>query len=299
LKPQDASVPESSNSFAPFMNPSSRPSLAGKRIVVTRPIAQSAAICDALRACGAEPLQFPLIEIVPADDLSTLEETLRRLRPGDWIVFTSQNAVAPVAAHLQLLRGAQPELANDIQVAAIGSATERVAKEAGFAVQHVAKGDGGLSLSKTLRDCVLQRRVLIPRSDLADDAVPQILREFGAEVREAVVYRTEPSREFAGQLNANLDGHSVDAIVCFSPSAVHSLLENIGADRLRRVQQNLVFAAIGATTAAAFAEIGVSAPLVAGNTTLEGIVDTLHAHFAGASDFQSNREPASAGAKPV
>jgi uroporphyrinogen-III synthase len=279
------------------VNPSSQSSLAGKRIVVTRPIAQSVAFCDALRACGAEPLPIPLINIVPAEDLSTLDEGLRRLRAGDWIVFSSQNAVAPVAARLQFLRRAHPEVVSDIQIAVIGSATERVAKEAGFAVQHMAKGDGGSSLSQALRDWVPHRRVLIPRSDLADDAMPEILREFGAEVLEAVVYRTEPSREFAPQLHANLD--SVDAIVCFSPSAVHSLLENIGADRLRRVPRKIVFAAIGATTASAFAEIGISEPLIAANTTLEGIVDTLHAHFARTTNFRSNAEPASAGAKRV
>jgi uroporphyrinogen-III synthase len=279
------------------MNPPSPSSLAGKRIVVTRPIAQSVAFCDALRARGAEPLPFPVINIVPAGDLSALDDGLRRLRAGDWMVFTSQNAVAPVAARLQVLRRAHPEVASAMQIAVIGSATERVAKEAGFAVQHVAKGDGGLSLSQTLRDWVAHRRVLIPRSDRADDAMPGILRDFGAEVLEAVVYRTEPAREFASQLNANLD--SVDAIVCFSPSAVHALLENIGADRLRGVPRKLVFAAIGATTASAFAEIGISEPLIAANTTLEGIVDTLHAHFARAGNFQSNTEPAPAGAKRV
>jgi uroporphyrinogen III methyltransferase / synthase len=288
----DASVPDPAISLSPSP-------LAGKHVVITRPIAQSAALCEALRANGAEPLQFPLIRIVPADDLSKLDEGLVQLRPGDWIVFTSQNAVPPVAERLQSLRGKNPAVAQGIQIAAIGGATERVAKEAGFTVQRVAKGDGGVSLAKALHEWAANRRILIPRSDLADDAMPAILREFGGEVIEVVVYRTEPTREFAEDLNANLDSNSVDAIVCFSPSAVHSLFENIGAERLRRVQQKIVFAAIGATTASAFAEIGISKPLVAANTTLEGIVDTLSAHFAGTANFQSYVEPAPAGAKRV
>ena len=271
--------------------------LAGKRVVITRPVAQSAALCEALRASGAEPLQFPLIRIVPAEDLSKLDEGLLQLRPGDWIVFTSQNAVSPVAERFQTLRAKNLGAARDIQIAAIGSATERVAREAGFTVQRVAKGDGGISLAKALREWVADRRILIPRSDLADDAMPEILREFGGKVIEAVVYRTEPLREFAPQLSAALDANSVDAIICFSPSAVHSLLDNIGADRLRSVQQKIVFAAIGTTTASAFAEIGVSKPLVAANTTLEGIVDTLRAHFAGTTNSQSHVEPTPAGAK--
>jgi uroporphyrinogen-III synthase len=281
------------------MSSSSPSPLAGKRIVITRPAAQSTALCEQLRAHGAESLQLPLIRIVPAQDLSKLDEGLLRLRPGDWIVFTSQNAVSPVAQRLQSLRATNPGAAHGIQIAALGGATERIAREAGFTVQRVAKGDGGVSLAKALHGLLADRRILIPRSDLADDAMPEILRKFGGEVIEAVVYRTEATREFSEKLNAELDANSVDAIVCFSPSAVHSLLENLGADRLRRAQQKIVFAAIGATTASAFAEIGIYHPLIAANTTLEGIVDTLHAHFAGATSFQSNVEPASAGAKRV
>jgi len=279
----------------PAISLSSSP-LAGRRVVSTRPIAQSTALGEALRANGAEPLQFPLIRIVPAEDLSKLDEGLLQLRPGDWIVFTSQNALSPVAERLQSLRTKNPAVAQDIQIAAIGSTTERVARDAGFTVQRVAKSDGGVALAKALREQIANRRILIPRSDLADDAMPEILREFGAEVLEAVVYRTEPSREFAPQLNAALDSNSVDAIVCFSPSAVHSLFENVGAERLRRVQQKIVFAAIGATTASAFTEIGIAKPLIAANTTPAGIIDTLRARFA---HFQSHIEPASAGAKRI
>jgi uroporphyrinogen-III synthase len=221
-----------------------------------------------------------------------LDEGLLLLRPGDWIVFTSQNAVSPVAERFQTLRAKNLDAARDIQIAAIGSATERVAREAGFTVQRVAKGDGGLSLAKAVREWVANRRILIPRSDLADDALPEILRQFGGEVIEAVVYRTEPTCEFAEDLNASLDSNSVDAIVCFSPSAVHSLLQNMSADRLRSAQHKIAFVAIGATTASAFAEIGVSKPLIAANTTIEGIVDTLRAHFAGTSNFQGSPEPA-------
>jgi uroporphyrinogen-III synthase len=293
LKRWVVSVPE------PAVSSSSPSPLAGKRIVITRPVAQSAALCELLRADGAVPLQFPLIKIVPVENFAKLDEGLERLRPGDWVVFTSQNAVSPVAQRLQSLRATNTGTARDIQIAAIGSATERVAREAGFTIQRVAKGDGGVSLAKALHEWVADRRILIPRSDLADHAMPGILRDFGGEVIEAVVYRTAPTHEFAESLNANLDSNSIDAIVCFSPSAVHSLLENIGADRLRTVQPKIVFAAIGATTASAFTEIGISEPLIAANTTLEEIVDTLRAHFAVTTNSPSHVEPASTGAKRV
>ena len=41
------------------------PPLTGKRILVTRPRAQSADLCDRLAALGAEPIVFPTIEIAP------------------------------------------------------------------------------------------------------------------------------------------------------------------------------------------------------------------------------------------
>src|SRR5271163_2694309 len=102
--------------------------LAGKRIVVTRTVAQSGELFEALRARGAEPVLIPLIRIVPVEDYGPLDAALSRLRSGDWIVLTSQNAVAPVAQRGRMLRDESFGAAEGIQVAAVGPASENAAR---------------------------------------------------------------------------------------------------------------------------------------------------------------------------
>ena len=83
--------------------------------MVTRPLAQCAALCDALRAEDAEALVFPLINIVPLEDFRELDAALRKLRAGDWIFLTSQNAVAPLVERLEVLgfdSGGRQRIAN-------------------------------------------------------------------------------------------------------------------------------------------------------------------------------------------
>ena len=58
-----------------------RSSLSGRRIRVTRPREQAAALCHKLAALAAEPIPFPTIEIVPMGNYAALEDALRQLGP--------------------------------------------------------------------------------------------------------------------------------------------------------------------------------------------------------------------------
>ena len=68
-------------------------SLAGLRVVITRPEIQAGGFADRLRALGAEPVLFPTIAIVPPEMGGPLDQAIARLRDYDWIIFTSVNGV--------------------------------------------------------------------------------------------------------------------------------------------------------------------------------------------------------------
>jgi uroporphyrinogen-III synthase len=267
-KPQDASVAETSPS-----------PLAGKRIVVTRPLAQCIALCDALRAYGAEPLALPLIRIVAVGGFAELDAGLKKLRARDWIILTSQNAVDPVASRLRLLRAAEPDTARDVHIAVVGPATQQAAKEASLGAHYVAQVHDGVSLAHELGERLRGRRVLLPRSDLASTEMPAAIRQYGAEVTEVIAYRTEYVRESEAELQTLIATRRVDAIVCFSPSAVHSLVNILGTSVVE-LHDRIRFVAIGEVTARAFREAGVREPLVAADATTEAAVGVLSDHFA-------------------
>ena len=52
--------------------------LAGRTIVVTRPLAQAAPLAEAITAAGGKPLIFPLLEITAAPDPAPLAAALAR-----------------------------------------------------------------------------------------------------------------------------------------------------------------------------------------------------------------------------
>ena len=99
--------------------------LAGLRVVVTRAAAQGGGLVRAFEAAGARVETLPLLEVVPPADPVPLAEAVGRLTSFDWVVLTSANAAAPLAAALP---GPWPP---GVRVAVVGPATARAAREQG------------------------------------------------------------------------------------------------------------------------------------------------------------------------
>jgi uroporphyrinogen III methyltransferase / synthase len=258
-----------------------RSELTGKRIVVTRALAQSEGLFDALRSCGAEVVLFPLIKTSPAQDFGALDDGLKSLREGDWIFLTSQNAVGPVVRRSGEFRRDLLQGHSGIQIAVVGPASERSARDAGLNVNYVAKTHDGVSLAQELGERLGGRRVLLPRSDRASSDLPDSVRGYGGEALEAVAYRTGASAEWDEETLAMIAAGNIDAIVCFSPSAVHALVKLLGSQGFAKLQGVVTFAAIGEVTAKAYREAGVQEPLVAADASVEAVVEVLSNHYAG------------------
>lgn len=261
--------------------------LAGKRIVVTRAEAQSEGLFDALRSRRAEPILFPLIRIVALEDYGALDAALVRLRAGDWIILTSQNAVTPVATRARMLRKEFFGAANGILVAAVGPATAKAAQALNVKVDYVAKTHDGVSLANELKERLRGHLALLPRSDLAGGALPATIQKIGGQAVEVIAYRTERVNEWEGQLVDMILEGAVDAVVCFSPSAVHALTDLLAARDAVNFQDKVAFAAIGAVTAQAFRSAGIRKPLVAVDASAEATVKILSDYFASREQFQN------------
>ena len=67
--------------------------LSGRTVVVTRPLAQCAALVAAIEREGGTALRFPLLEISPLPDCAALEAIAQRLDDFDFACFVSPNAV--------------------------------------------------------------------------------------------------------------------------------------------------------------------------------------------------------------
>lgn len=221
--------------------------LAGKRVVITRPVELSHTIAEALRAHGAQPILLPVVCIEPPHDFGQFDDALRDLqnRKFDWLIFGSQNAVHAVADRAKTLGIDLPEVARSLQVAAVGKVTAGAAEKAGFHVSRIGKGTG-TDLIAELAPEMHKKHVFLPRSDRAGAAHFAQLHQAGAYVREFVAYRTVPSGAFDPAV-MDAEAHA-DAILFFSPSAVHAFNELVHSEVLPPVPDTTGIGAIGPMT---------------------------------------------------
>jgi uroporphyrinogen-III synthase len=222
--------------------------LSGKRVVITRPSELAPPIANALRAHGAIPFLLPVVRIEPPHDFHQLDDSLQDLHANkfDWLIFGSQNAVTAVTHRATALGLDLSDVKQKIQVAAVGKVTAAVAQKAGFQVTKIGSGTGA-DLISDLAPGMHGKHVFLPRSDRAGAAHFAQLHQAGAYVREVVAYRTVPSK--------TLDPESIaataraDAILFFSPSAVHAFVELVASGVLQPVSDTTGLGAIGPVTA--------------------------------------------------
>ena len=251
-------------------------SLRGKRILVTRPRAQAADLCEKLAALGAEPILFPTIEIAPTDDYAALDNAIRALSQYHWIIFTSVNGVAAFWNRLDLAGLKDPSGLG--KVAAIGPATASALEKHGVRAQFIPDEYVAEALLEGIGD-VDGQWILLPRADTAREALAVELGKRGAIVHEIAAYRTLPAIPDPVGLCELRRG--VDAITFTSSSTVRNFValtqypsHPFYAERLTKI------ACIGPITAHTAHEVGLPADIVATEYTTDGLIAALAHHFA-------------------
>lgn len=208
--------------------------LFGKRVVVTRASAQAGALRGALDALGAEVLELSALRIVPLDP-EPLREALDRIDEYDWIVFTSQNAVALLWESLRVAGRDARALAGR-KLACVGRATADALRARGLVAEVVPErfvAEGVLE-ALDLRDDVRGRRMLYVAAEGARDALPEGLANRGCTVDVVPVYRTASDGAGSAALREALAAGRIDAVTFASASAVRGYVDAVGAELARR-----------------------------------------------------------------
>ena len=253
------------------MNPPTRPRphaagpLAGLRIVICRPREQAKPLDDALAAAGAQVVSAPVIAITdPADDGAALRAAVKRLRAGDWLVVTSPNGAARVAATGPLPDG--------VNVAAIGPGTADRAIAAGLKVRMVPDRSiaEGLVQAFPSPDPDGGRLVVLARAAVARSVLPDELRAAGWEVLDVAAYRNVAAPLSDGQRQAVA---ASDGVVFTSSSTVKRLVAEVGAGAVPPL-----VASIGPATTATAVEHGLEVTVEAAEHTIDGAVAALVQH---------------------
>ena len=234
-------------------------SLAGRTVVLTRPLQQSIQLERELIALGAHVVQMPLIAIaLPLDKGEALNTSLANLQQYDWLVVTSANGAAQVA-------GALSQMSVRPKLAAVGKATaDALGVQVDF-VPTIARGD----------ELVAQfpqgsGRVLLAQAQDVDGAVADGLRARGYVVDAIAAYSTEAVAPSNDDMELAL---RADAVVFYSGSAVRSWCAAFGATSPKAV------IAIGKPTEAVSHASALRNVAVASEPTTDAVVAALHGLF--------------------
>ena len=248
--------------------------LAGRRIVITRAAEQAAGLSMLLEAEGAEVVSLAAITIEPAADPAALDRAIQLIERYQWVIFTSANGVRAFAERVHLA-ALDWRAFKGVRLGAIGPATAEALRASGvqpdfmpdeYVAEAITAGIG----------TVAGQRILLPRADIAREALAVDLRRLGAEVEEIAAYRTAV-RPLDAQIVAAVLARRPDAITFTSSSTVRGFLAALpgGAEALRGV----AVACIGPITAQTARAAGLTPQIVAEAYTMPGLTRALVSYF--------------------
>ena len=269
--------------------------LFGKKIVVTRAREQASALSDLLRTRGAEPLEFPAIEIARLDDYAALDAALSDLNAYDWIALTSTNTVAFLAERLDAL-GLDARALSQTRVAAIGPATAHALKtQLGLRADYMpSEAVAEPMLAEWPDTDVTGQRILLPRALEARDILPDGLRERGATVDVIAAYQTRMDGAASDRLRTQLQNGDIDVLTFTASSTVRNFAqaldegtgnreqgtEGTNAGTLAELVGKTTIASIGPVTSQTLRELGLNVNIEAPEHTIPGLVSAIETYFS-------------------
>lgn len=253
----------------------SRP-LYGWKVLVPRTKEQAGAMSALLRRYGAIPTEVPTIAVEPPRTPAQMERAIKGLVDGRyaWVIFTSANAVKAVWEKFSE-HGLDARHFGGVKIACIGPATAEAVRGFGINPELVPEGEQtteGLLKEFAPYDDLLDPvgRVLLPRADIATEALAAGLQEKGWEVDDVTAYRTVRASPPPAEIRDAIKSGGFDAVLFTSSSTVRNLVGIAGKPHARTV-----VAAIGPRTAETATEFGLRVDVQPAQATVADQVEAL------------------------
>ncbi len=251
-----------------------RQPLFGKTIVATRDPKGNAELAQKIIDRGGRAVKFATVTIKPQTESSEFIKALAGMADHDWVIFTSPNGVTVFFDALYKL-GKDARVFAAVKLATLGVKTAMSLERYGIRADFVPTVFTGQELGRQLmaHTNLREKKVLLLRSELASDELPELLQKAGATVQEVPIYtaveREEDGRELLGQIQ----GGAVDWLTFASPSSVRAFFARIPPEAVNASKAKV--ASIGPVTGAELARLGVRVDLEASEHTVDGMLATI------------------------
>lgn len=271
-----------------IMNWFEKKPLLGKKILVTRTRSQASELVARLEELGADCFEFATIALEPPKSWEIFDQAIEVINQYDWLLFTSINAIQFFFSRLFEL-GMDARVLNSLKIGVVGSATEQELMKYGLKADLLPKGEfTGKSLAKTLvKQGVQGKKIFLPRAAKANEALPRILTEAGAEVSIAPVYRNIRPQGREEELRKEFIENNINMITFTSSSTFTNFIYMLNPENdeeLNQLLQGVHTASIGPITSETIREKGLSIDVQPEKYTIKALVESIVAFYAPEKD---------------
>jgi uroporphyrinogen III methyltransferase/synthase len=255
----------------------SRRPLHGHRVLITRARHQVEPFRRELADLGAAVVEIPTIAIRPMPSDDRVREAIANLDRTALVIFASANAV-DIFFQMLNASGADARALHGSKLCAIGQETAESMATHGLRPELVTSEYTAEGLAKALEGWEMEgMRVLVPRAEVARDALPSLLAKRGAEVHILPVYQAVCPPDAGPALMKLFAAEGVDFITFTSSSTVVNFVRAFPDDRLPAVLGDAVIACMGPVTADTARKLGLTVEIIAREYTTRGLAAAIAA----------------------
>jgi uroporphyrinogen III methyltransferase/synthase len=253
---------------------SKRP-LHGRRVLITRARHQVDGFRRELVDMGAAVVEIPTLEVKPMPTDERVRKAIAGLGRTALVIFASANAVA--IFHKMLVEtGADSRALHASKLCAIGQETAEMLEQHGLRPELVTSEYTAEGLAKALEGWEMAgMRVLVPRAEVARDALPSLLAMRGAEVEILPVYQAVCPAPAGAALLRLFGAEGVDIVTFTSSSTVANFVRAFPEDKLPAMLGDAEVACMGPVTADTARKLGLRVDIVAREYTTHGLVQAI------------------------
>jgi uroporphyrinogen III methyltransferase/synthase len=261
--------------MAESLDTMSKRQLHGRRVLMTRARHQVDPFRRELVELGASVVEIPTIEIQPMPLDDRVRKAIEHLEATALVIFASANAVN-IFFQMLLASGKDARAFHRSKLCAIGQETAESLEGHGLRPELITSEYTAEGLAKALEGWEMDgMHVLVPRAEVARDALPSLLANRGAEVEILPVYRAMCPAGAGDALLRLFDNEGVDVITFTSSSTVYNFVRAFPEDRLPAVLGDAEIACMGPVTADVARKLGLTVSIVAREYTTHGLVQAI------------------------
>lgn len=275
IKPPTVIVVGEVINLRPILNWFEAKPLFGKRVLVTRSREQASSLTASLTDYGADVVEMPTIQVVPADDYADLDAAINDLENFDWVIFSSTNGVDYFLRRLRVQYKDIRQL-KGVKICAIGPATAQRLEDLHLTVDYVPNEYRAEGIIEGLKQQgIAGARVLIPRAEVAREVLPEELTRCGAQVQVVPAYKTiQPEVDWD-----RLQGKKIDVVTFTSSSTVTNFVNAVGEGKVKAILNGVLVASIGPITADTAKDLGIETKIMPESYTIPDLVEAIVKYF--------------------